>query len=82
MKSKIEHYTTPPTGEPVHKQMYSMWYNNIWLTYEKYKDQISDSLFGYPNMHPNYKAIKSGVKKYEGSYPDYIDIQKLQKEID
>lgn len=82
VKSKIEHYITPPTGNPQNKSMYEEWYNNIWIKYEKYKNKISDSLFGYPNMHPNWKAIKSGVKKYEGPYPDYMDMQKLQKELD
>ena len=75
VKSKINHYTKPPTGSPKNIPLYEKWIKNIWNKFKDFKSEIkSDDIFGYPNMHP---SVPKGLKKYSGDYPEYLNVNKM-----
>jgi len=41
---------------------------------------IGNDICNYPNMHPN-PSCPRGVKKYNGKFPDYIDVSLMMKMI-
>lgn len=80
--SKIKHYTTPPTGDLHNKPMYEEWLTKVWNPYNTYQAKISDEIFGFPFMHPNFFNIKKGIKNFKGKHPNYIFLEQMQKELE
>ena len=79
--NKIKHYTEPPTGTPIYKEMYRQWLTNVWYPFEKQQEYvIDDSLFGFPHMHPN-KSLSFGVKRFNKKLPDYFNSIQLMKDL-
>jgi len=79
VKSKINHYTKPPTGNINNVFPYKRWTEEVWDNFEEIKNNLStDSVFGYPNMHV---GTNKGLKKYCGGYPDYINVKQLLEDL-
>lgn len=79
VKSKINHYTKPPTGNPQNIKLYERWIKNVWENFNDYKNNInSTEVFGYPNMHP---GVSKGLKKYDGKFPEYLNTKKLLEDL-
>ena len=79
VKSKINHYTKPPTGNSNNIPLYEKWTKNVWNKFEDFKSKIkSDDIFGYPNMHP---SLPKGLKQYCGDYPEYINLNEMIKDL-
>ena len=79
VKSKINHYTKPPTGNPNNIPLYEKWTKNVWNKFKDFKSEIkSDDIFGYPNMLPGHSK---GLKKYCGGYPDYLNVKQLLEDL-
>lgn len=79
--NKLNHYCEPPTGNPVHKESYRIYWENIWQKFNP-KNVIADgkTLYGYPKMHPN-NALKMGIKKFIGDLPSYVNYEELKKDL-
>lgn len=53
-------------------------YDKIWK--ETRLDKITNKLYNFPNMHPN-PIIKKGIKKFNGSLPEYINKEILYEDL-
>jgi len=50
---------------------------NYWETWDNFDEsKVGNGLYGYPYMHPN-PTIHAGIARYDGDYPDYIDLDKI-----
>lgn len=79
VKSKINHYTQPPTGHANNIPLYGKWIEEVWDKFGEIESNLSaDNVFGYPNMHP---GIDKGLKKYVGEYPDYLNLTQLLEDL-
>ena len=80
VRSKIKHYSRPPTGNPKHKKMYDQYLDTVWDRHRDMReiDIPEGELYGYPHMHPNYLNSKMGIKSFnKGDLPPYINPQRL-----
>lgn len=85
VRRKLRHYTEPPTGNPIHKKMYDVYLDNVWEKFSPYDNEIcGEELFGYPNMHPNFKGLRMGIKKVGANVnlPGYVDHDALLRDLE
>ena len=78
--NKLKHYSEPPTGNPVYKEMYDSYLRQIWYKTPVYFDLEAETIYGVPYMHPN-SALQKGVKKFVGELPSYINTDQLIREL-
>jgi len=84
VRRKFNHYTEPPTGNPIHRKMYDSYLEKVWNTFSPFNNEIcGGELFGYPFMHPNYLGLQMGIKKINSkTLPDYVDYEILLNELE
>ena len=82
VRRKLKHYTEPPTGSPNNAEMYRHYLTHVWEKFNDISNTVTDEMFGYPYMHPNFLGLKMGIKKIDDAIlPKYINYEDLLRDL-